>query len=275
MPPSALGIRAAEKLVQENPDDASAHAQLAFAGFVRIGLNEAVLGEVQTALELDELEPLANTIMALKSLSDDQVDRSLEHLQIAQDRGDQNPFFLRVQARALEANGQLNETEDILKLLAAKYPLEKEHTELLLQFYDHHAPESEAIPRLLQELAAQDYDDIPSRKRLAKHFANRNDEHKTQYWANEAIAVDALDIEMHRILAHSLHRSNDFEAAEFAYSNVILLERPTVDDRLGYAQLLRKNKKNELAAMQLREILSESPEHNEAKSLLKLIESGL
>lgn len=273
--PARLSVQAAQQLANDSPEDAAAHAQLAFAMFQRIGLEASVLEEVQTALELNEKEPLANAIKAVSLLSADKNEEALKVLERSSVTSTQDPFFLQVQAKAFEENDRIDEAVEVLKFVLARFPLETKYHEELLKLYDLHKPNSKEIPPLLGLLASRDYDDIPSRKRLAKRAASNNDHSSAIRWASEAIAVDSLDAKMHRILAESLFANKDYKRAVRAYENLMFLDQVTVEDQLSFAKLLRKQKQRPRAESVLRKLLNEDPQHKEAKTLLKIIESGL
>ncbi|MBT5017713.1 MAG: tetratricopeptide repeat protein [Planctomicrobium sp.] len=273
--PDRLSIEAAQQLVNNSPEDAAAHAQFAFAMFQRIGLEESVIEEVQAALALNDKEPLANAIEAIALLTADEHAEALRVLERSDVSSTQDPFFLQVQAKAFEANGRISEAEDVLKLIVARFPLETKYQEELLKLYDEHLPESDEIQSLLETLASRDYDDIPSRKRLAKRATTKNELATAIQWSSEAIAVDSLDTSMHRILAESLYANKEYKRAVRAYENLMFLDQVTVEDQLAFAKLLRKQKQRPRAESVLRKLLNEDPQHKEAKTLLEIIESGL
>lgn len=273
--PERLSIEEAQQLVAEEPDNSTAHSEFAFALFQRIGLQEQVIESAEKAIELNGKEPLANAIKALELLSTEKNQAALSLLEQSSVTSTQDPFFLQVQAKAYQANDRFKDAEEVLKFVIARFPLETQYYEQLLELYDLHKPDSEEIQSILELLAARDYDDISSRKRLAKLSAARQDHEAAIRWAREAIAVDSLDANMHRIYANHLNSAKEYEQAVVAYENLMLLDHATVEDQLAFAKLLRKQKETQRAKSVLRRLLNEDPQHQAAKTLLKIIESGL
>lgn len=274
-PPLRLNLAAAEKLVLDSPEDASAAAQLAYAMFEQIGFQQLVIDQIQVALALDERNHLANGLLALALLSAGKTEDALARLEMSAITGTQDPFFLQVQAKALEKSGKTADAEEILKYLIHRFFLEDAYSEQLLKLYDVTQAGSEKTKELLVMLANRDVDDVPSRKRLARMAAQAKNHSEAIYWSREGIAVDVRDSEMHRLLAQNYVAQGDRKSALKAYENLLLLEQSTTDDQLEFARLLRLDKQHSRAASVLRQLLQEDPTHTAAQALLKIIEINL
>ncbi len=275
LPPEVLNFEQAQKLVEESPEDSAAHAQLALAMYAAVGFEQPVLDLIETALKLDSGDPLASALKASHLLSNDNTDEALKVLASSSGSSTQSPIFLRVQAAAFEKAGRIEEAEQVLKLAMARFPLEPRFPKQLNELYELSGAEAEKKAVSLKKLASLDYDDISSRKSLARLYFSTKQYPEAIRWAKEGIAVDALDAETHRILADSYFKNQQTEQGISAYENLLMLDQTTFDDRLQFAKLLRKAKQFDQAKSVLRKLLNEDPDHVEAKTLLKLTERGL
>lgn len=273
--PRRLSFQQAQELIESSPENASAYAQLALAMYPRFQFDQPVLDAIKSALEIDASQPLANALKASYLLTNDKVAEALTQLEQSSASGTQEPIFLRAQARAFQKAGRFDEAEEVLKLAIARFSLETRFYEQLLELYDEADAEEAKVAEILETLAARNYDDISSRKRLARLYSKAKNLDAAIKWAREAVAVDVLDIEMHRILAENYLKKRQTSQALKAYENLVLLDKVTPQDRLQFAKLLRKSKKNGRAKTILRQLLNEDPDNKEALILLKLIDSGL
>ncbi len=273
--PSRLSFRQAQKLIESSPTDASAFAQLALAMYPRLEFQQPVLDAIESALEIDSSNPLANALKASYLLSDEKIEEALTQLEQSSATGTQEPIYLRVQARAYQSAGRIDEAEEVLKLAIARFSLETRFYEQLLELYDKANAEGAKVSEVLETLATRDYDDISSRKRLARFNSKSKNVDAAIKWAHEAVAVDVLDIEMHRILAENYLKKRQTSRALKAYEHLVLLDKVTENDRFQFAKLLRKKNQNGRAKTVLRQLLKDDPGNTDASTLLKLIDSGL
>lgn len=273
--PQRLSFREAQGRVENQPDDAAAHAQLALSMIRAIGYEQPTLDALNRALELEPTEPLAVALLANYHLRNDDDEQALELLQQAGNGSTQEPVYLRVQAAAYRRANRMDEAIEVLNYAINRFPLEDGFYDDLLEIYDDTKVDADKLEALLVELAARDYDDIPSRKRLARLAASTDDNAAAIRWAREALAVDVRDPEMHQILAEHLRTSGETAAAIRAYENLMLLDRVPIESRLNFAKLLRKAGQHERSASVLRRLLNDTPDHAEAMALLKIVEQGL
>lgn len=272
--PDRPGIKEAEQRVQAAPEDAAAQAELALLLVERLGFHEPVVAQVQAAFSLDPQQSLAAALMASYLLSVGKTSDALQILENASIASTQEPVFLKVQAQAFAADGRLEDAEEVLRLAIKRFPLETSFWRELLELFDNVGPEVDVakVCEILEHLAAADYDDIPTRKRLARLKFAANHYHEAIRWAQEGIAVDVLDAQMHRILARSLSETSQTLQAIREYENLTLLDKMEQSDQLHFAQLLEQEQQFSRAVEVLQDLLDESPDNEEAQRLLQSLQ---
>lgn len=273
-PPEKMSVREAASLLESPPEDATQLAEMALALWRDEEDNAAALKLVALSLEQNPGNPIATALSALDRLHAGEHEKALGILNAGAISSTQEPVFLLVQSRTFEAAGRLDEAESVLQLLIRRYPGPTSYVSRLLEFYERTAAEPAKMKQVLQKLADRDFDDIPSRKQLARlEFADDQFEEAIR-WSQTGIAVDPLDPEMHRILAESSAQLRRNSQAVQAYHHLDLLGELQEPDMLQYAQLLRKTQQPDRAKEILSRLLKTNPNHKEARTLLKLLDRG-
>lgn len=262
-------VRGAQKLVADEPENAQAHAFLARALLAGLGFAPPVREATQSSLKLDPAEPLANALHAADLLAQGEAAQAVEIMEALDGAGSEHPLCLQVHAAGLQAIGKLTEAEELLRLAINRFPLVIRFQGQLLKLLDEHAPENEEIPEILLRLAAADENDIPTRKRLARFYADQGNLSQALHWTYEALAVVARDPQMHRLLVDVLKRSQQSPQALRACERLLLLDQSDSSDQVRYATLLIDNERKADALQVLNKVLESDPDYQPARELLR------
>ena len=65
------------------------------------------------------------------------------------------------------------------------------------------------LAEVLEQLAALDVDDLPIRKKLTELALTRGHHEQAAHWAREALHIDVMDVDVHRMLAEALTATGD------------------------------------------------------------------
>ncbi|MCA8992411.1 MAG: tetratricopeptide repeat protein [Planctomycetaceae bacterium] len=271
--PSAPNLTLAEAAVHENPQNATAQGQLAYALISRRQIREGFVA-AEKAHELDPAEPVSATFLARRALVERETEKAITLLEGALDEDSPNALLLDAYIEAAMRDNDPELAEKLAGQLVKLYPLEISYVKDLILAKTANGRPDEEIKPLLEQVAARDVDDAPVRKRLTRLALAAKDFESASKWGNEALFIDTLDAEIQRAVAEAAYQLRDFERAARAFLVLETLGSLTDVDRLQYAKAMKRAGQKSSARKLLLEIPSDSEQYREAQTELKLLDAG-
>jgi Flp pilus assembly protein TadD len=121
-------------------------------------------------------------------------------------------------------------------------------------------------------MAQWDGDDLITRQKLAQLALAAKDYPAAQRWATEAIQIDVLDVEMHRLLGESLAEQNKYDQAIKEFEVAIQLKPRQLHLRFALADAYVQTGQQDKARTALRQLLELDPEYPGADVLLESLD---
>jgi cellulose synthase operon protein C len=272
--PLPVLLDAAKERVEAEPENPAALADLGFA-LLRSGQRREAAERIDRALELKPTQSLACALRARRLALDEDLEGAFQLLQRGFEDETPHPLLLELLARDAVRREEFALAETVLDQALERFPLETEFVRLKIAVAEGLNHPDEQIVPYLKRLARREYDDAPSRKRLARVAAAGGDDAEAVIWAREALSIDPLDAGMLRILAEAERRSRNLPAAVGAFELIVQLEDATDDDRYALAGLYKRSGRTAEARRQLNAILEHNPNHRPARTMLRLLDQGL
>ena len=120
---------------------------------------------------------------------------------------------------------------------------------------------------LLEQMALADGDDLTTRKKLAQMAQTEKDWPAVVRWASDAMHIDVLDVEMHRLLAEALVEQKKYDDAISEFEVAIELAPKQSQLRFALADACVQAGHKDQAREALDDLLRLDPEYPGAEVL--------
>ena len=193
------------------PDDPDAAAAVARAYLDR-GADKEALEAAQAALKLRPKHQLATYVLARLRLKEKKMPEAVAMLEACLDNKAPEPNTLGLLA---SLNLKAEKYDEAIRLYALGEKLDPIHlqwTRGLARAYLASANQP-LLAETLARLAKADADDLPVRKKLAQMALDRKDYPAAEDWARQAIEINVIDGDMHRVLAEALAARHNYPQA--------------------------------------------------------------
>ncbi len=129
--------------------------------------------------------------------------------------------------------------------------------------------EKKKLAEALSRLAIQDSEDLPVRKKLAELALANKDYVAAGEWAKQAIQVDVMDAEMHRVRAEAASGRHEVAEAVDEYTVAVELAPDVSHFRFGLSQAYIEAGKPAQAREALTELHRRDPKYPGTEELLE------
>jgi tetratricopeptide (TPR) repeat protein len=250
----------------ENPEKAAAYAASLLGQE-----NFAKAREVATkSLKKNEREPLAAVVMAKLAMRSEDADGAIAHLEKALDRKRPHREVLSLLAALKLKQKDFDEAGVLYELGRKTFTYDDQWLKGAAAVHLKAGNEKQ-LAVVLEQLAARDADDVLVRKRLAAAKLKAADYAGAVRYGREAIYIDVLDSEIHRMLAEA-HRGLKQPARAVRESEVALSLKPGDNEiELDLARSLLAAGMKKAARQRVEIILKRRADHPGAKALLETL----
>lgn len=200
-----------EQASRDEPENPDAQAELAYALLARKTYAEARQAAAR-AIALDASHALANYVVARLQLLIGETRRAIETLESSLDRAAPNERVLNLLAALYVRAEDYSKAEALYQIGVEAFPGDVNWQKRLARVYLN-TRNDEALVPILEDLAQRDGDDLTVRKKLAQiAFAEKKFADSAE-WSNQAIQIDVMDADSHRLWARALAEGDDLEEA--------------------------------------------------------------
>ena len=255
-----------ERKLKEKPDDAELNARMAYEHFARRDLKEA-RPFVEKALKIQPHHPLASYVKARMYTTIGDNDAALATLEPALDKEHPNERVVDLLADLLMNAGRLDEAESLYEMAHKDDPF---HTKWIASLARVHLRKGnkDALLDDLAMIAANDADDLDTRRTLAQYHARAGRFAESARWAMECLYIKLNDPIYHVMLADARVGLKEYDGAIEEYRVALELKPKKPDDlKVKIARALHDGGKVDEASKTLDEVLKGDPDHPEAKAL--------
>lgn len=252
------------------PDDADVSAELALARLERNDYRAAGL-LAAAVLKQHPRQALAAYVMArLRMLigEDAEAEQLLERVL---DRKSPNTHVLQLLAGLRINRQQYEQAAELYSLGARLYPDDRQWTKGLARVYLK-SGDTRRLVKPLATIAEGDGDDLLIRKKLAQLSAEARDYPAARRWATEALHVDVMDVEVHRLLAQAEAALEHYPAAVSEYDVALKLAPKDSSLRFALADACLQAGQIDRAKRELKALLAADAEYPGAQLLLEGLE---
>ena len=269
VPPATAnaGFAEIERAAREHPEDPDRLALLAYAYLSRRAYPEARRAAAQ-AIVKDERHPLANYVVARLHLLIGETKQAVATLSACLDRDSPDPRVLNLLASLYLKAEDFTQAADLFRLGADAFPGDLAWDKRLARVHLLTRNDAELVP-VLEKLARHDGDDLNIRKKLAQLALAGDDHTAAKKWSNQAVHIDVMDPQSHRLLAQALARGSDPDAA-LPQLEVALQFNPDDGELVReMAVVLDRAGQNEAARARLTKYLADHGDDAAARALLE------
>jgi cellulose synthase operon protein C len=123
-------------------------------------------------------------------------------------------------------------------------------------------------------LASADNEDLDVRKKLAQMAIDAKDYAAAEKWGGEAIEIDVMDADCHRVVAESAAKRHNYTKAVEEYETAVELKPDDPHTQIALADALIHAKQPAKAREVLKRLLQKSPGHSAAEKLLESVKDA-
>ena len=268
-PQAAISLAELQKAAADNPEDATALADLSYA-YLRRESNANARKFALAALDISEKQQLAAYVMARLYLSIGDAKEAVEYLQKSFQPDDPQAHHLALLGGILVKAKRHDQAEQLFELGAKTFPYDDAWLKRLASL--HLATEDDAkLQAALEKLVLLDTESIAYRTKLADLAMEREDYEASARWAMEALHINIKRASLHALRADALANADRPADAVKEYAYALQLDPEQLPWRFSLAQAYSEIGKNDEAKAELEKVLNRSPEFPGAKELLKSI----
>lgn len=269
-PETKLTLAELERAVAAKPDDADLVAKLAYEQVRRKAYPQA-RQSAERALRIAPGHPQATYVLArLQILIGDNA-RAVELLQSVIDPDDPQENVLALLAALRLKAEDYAEAARWYELAARRWPHRTDWTKSLARVYLLSGDEAN-LRGVLARLAETDGDDVTYRKKLAQMALDRQDYEDAVHWSEQALEIDVLDAEIHRMLAAGHAGCGRYGEAIEEYDVAVELAPDDPSLHFGLADALVQAGQTDRARGVLEKLLEMNPEYPGADVLLESLD---
>jgi tetratricopeptide (TPR) repeat protein len=256
-----------EEALEESPDDPDLLAAMAIAYLERKAYPKA--GEMAgKALKVRPGHQAATYVRARLQMLIGNNEGVVTMLEEALNRDSPQANLLKLLAGLKYKAEDYRGAAELYELGRRKFSGDVAWTKLLARVHLKSGDSAKLRP-LLEELALSDGDDLATRKKLAQLAMEDKDYVSAEKWATDAIHIDVMDVEMHRMLGEALVEQEEFGEAIEEYEVAVQLEPRTLHLRFALADACVQADQPEKARKALDELLQLDPDYPGADVLLE------
>ena len=261
-----IDLAAARAAWEADPFDGELSGRYAYALWKNGDELEARGKAEETLLDLQPGNPLATVI--LLSFADEEGEEELATALIEEAHNPDEPHALLLSKIAERAfnNGEVETSVDYFRLGLERFPWEDTFRKGLAVAYLSRNDHDRALP-LMEELANNDPENVTIRVHLAKEFLDAEDFGAARRWAREILFLDLEDPEAHYILGKCWLAGKDWAKCRDEFDRTLAFDPEHVGASVGLARCEYGEGNVDRALNRLEALLSEHPEHEEARSL--------
>ncbi|HEY5314460.1 MAG TPA: tetratricopeptide repeat protein [Pirellulales bacterium] len=252
------------------PDDADVSAELALARLERNDYRAA--GQLAAGvLKQHPRQALAAYVMARLRMLIGEDAEAEQLLQRVLDRKAPNTRVLQLLASLRINAEQYEQAAELYTLGTRLYPDDRQWTKGLARVYLK-SGDTRRLAKPLAAIAQADGDDLVIRKKLAQLSADARDYPAARRWAIEALHVDVMDVEVHRLLAQAEAALEHYPAAIAEYEVALKLKPKDSALRFALADACLQAGQTDRAKRALQALLAADADYPGAQLLLESLE---
>jgi tetratricopeptide (TPR) repeat protein len=223
---------------------------------------------VDAARKIDPKQQLAAYVRARLHMVVGENKEALQELEAALDEKNPQENLLGLLAGLRLKSEDYAEAARLYELGAKRAPDNLKWTKSLAAVYLK-SGEKKKLAEALSRLAVQDSEDLPVRKKLAELALANKDYAAAGDWARQAIQIDVMDEEMHRIRAEAAIGRHEVAEAVDEYAVAVELAPDGSHLRFGLAQAYIEAGKPAQAREALTELQRRDPKYPGTEELLE------
>jgi tetratricopeptide (TPR) repeat protein len=255
---------------EEKPDDLDISARLAEAYVTRKAYPDA-RKLAESVLDKQPQHPLASYALAKVWMVVGDNERALELLEQAVDPKQPEKKSLELLASLKLAAEKYDEAADLYAAAKKKWPNDVQWTKALARLYLK-TGDNKKLAGVLEALAQADADDFVVRKKLAFLALEAKNHVAAARWAVDALHVNVMDADLHRICGESLAAQSKYPEAIDAYKIAIQLDAKQPAWRFALADACLQAGDTQQAREVLKKLIDLNPEYPGADLLLDSLE---
>ncbi|MBI2824829.1 MAG: tetratricopeptide repeat protein [Planctomycetia bacterium] len=254
-----------ERARESRPDDAQVLARLAHAYLARKDyakarqLAEGALGDPRAG-------QLAAYVLARVRLVVGENAAALKLLADHLDRQNPDPNLLNLLAGLKLKAEEFDTAAELYALGEKRNPADAAWLRSLARVYLAQKNDVK-LTEVLSRLAPLDADDLPVRKKLAQLALAAGDFAAAARWSREALFIDVMDVDVHRMLGEARAGAREFGPAADEYEVAVKLSPKEVSLQLALAESCAKAGRKKRAQAALEKVLELEPGNTRATAL--------
>ncbi len=253
--------------VEKEPDNLDLKARLALAHLDQKAF-PAARRLAEAVLKARPKHALAGYVMARVRLVIGENDEALRLLETALDEKSPDDRVLTLLASTKLRKGDTAEAEKLFELGRKTFPGDSKWSKALAALYLK-SGDTEKLAAVLAQLADKDFDHLSYRKKLAQLALEKKEFAKAIDWANQAVQINVLDVEVHRTLAAALEAAGRTKDTILEYEALIRLAPDDLGNHLALAKAFHKTRQPDKARDVVNKLLELDAEFPGAKELLE------
>jgi tetratricopeptide (TPR) repeat protein len=263
--PTGMSIDDLRRQLEQQPDQADLCAQLAYA-FLQRQIDPEARRYAQRALDRQPRQQLASYVLARLDLQSGRRQAAQHRLETSFDEGHPQRDALALLATLHHQAGDLAQTARLYLLGVQTFPQDRYWAENLARVCLQ-SSDDDRLAYALRQLARQDTDNKPVRKKLSQLALARGDHVVATNWAREALQIDVCDAMTHALLGQALSGGKQFNEAIEAYETALQLQPGIMPWQVALAEVAIEARQRQKARNLLDEILKHQPDHRQAQAL--------
>jgi predicted Zn-dependent protease len=210
--PKQMTERQLRAALEKMPNDVDLKAQLAET-LAKVGKKKDAKRLAEEVLDKQREHPTALYVRALIAIADGEQQVALGLLESVNTDDKADAKILNLLADIQMKAKQLRPAANTLERCRKVDPDDVRTLTKLVTIYTE-LKDKEKILDVLQLLVAADYDELPARRLLARHYLDKGDANNAERMAREAMEIDVLDRESQDVLLEALSKQgkDDHEA---------------------------------------------------------------
>ncbi len=222
----------------------------------------------EAVLKAKPKHALAGYVMARVRLVIGENDEALRLLEGALDEKSPDERVLTLLANLMLKKGDTAAAEKLFELGQRTFKGDSKWAKALAGLYLK-SGDVEKLAAVLARLADKDFDHLLYRKKLAQLALEKKDFAKAIDWANQAVQINVIDVEVHRTLAAALEGAGRAKDTILEYETLIRLAPDDLGNHLALAKAFHKTRQPDKARDVLTRLLELDAEFPGAKELLE------
>ena len=263
----AVPLAELERSHRDHPEDQSIAAQLAAAYLARKDYPRA-RALAEAALRDARSRQMAAYVLARVRLAVGENRAALALLEEHLDRESPDESLLNLLAGLRLKAQRYEEAAALYDLGSRRHPTAGAWRRSLAKVYLAQGNDVK-LAEVLAQLAALDADDLPIRKKLAQLALSAGDFATAARWGREALFIDVMDVDVHRLLGEARVGCQDLPQAVEEYEVAVKLDADNASLQLALAEVCLKTDNHNRARQALEKVLELEPGNARAAKILE------